>query len=218
MVIPEMEQYEKLCFFNGSLYIVCQIDPDMVNLVEYLKISPRDKLSFHCKLEIVRKIVGIMESVNGKTGGSQSHGHLTPNNILISKDGSRVQICDFGYTFLKKYCGFLSGYCNKNQFSSPEVLEQRGLVVLDSTEKDDIYSLALIMWFLFEEQIPFEHMKLDIIKKYILVEKVRPKISENMNNTLAIMLRVCWQYNPENRPSFKEMKDCLDNMKKIEFS
>ena len=43
------------------------------------------------------------------------HGHLTPDNILIDKDGKHIKIIDLGFLFLKKYFGVKNGYSNKTQ-------------------------------------------------------------------------------------------------------
>ena len=45
-----VEKYLKTCH-EGNLYILSEYHEDMVNLIEYFKISPRDKLSQDSKIE-----------------------------------------------------------------------------------------------------------------------------------------------------------------------
>lgn len=41
---------------------------------------------------------------------------------------TKVSIVDIGFLQLKKYCGISAGYINKSQYTSPELLEEKGLV------------------------------------------------------------------------------------------
>ena len=219
-----VEKYLKTCH-EGNLYIMSEYHEDMVNLIEYFKISPRDKLSTDSKIEQIQEIVEIL--IELKENLKIHHGHLTPHNILISKDSKKLQICDIGLTALKKYSACLFNYMNKSQFSCPQTLEEKGNVALQATEKSDVYSLGMIMWFMFREQIPFHNLSSSAVKTYILDDRARPKIPENLDESLCQLVRVCWQQNPENRPTLNEISEFLktytqkmtakNNEKKISF-
>jgi serine/threonine protein kinase len=96
-----------------------------------------------------------------------SHGHLSPNNILISNDGKNVVITDLGFLFLKKYTG-LFGYSNKTQYTSVELLEEKGNVSVTITEAADVYSMGFIMWFVISGSVPFGGLDVPAIKNFVL--------------------------------------------------
>lgn len=212
MPIDGIEKNCKFCNHKDILYIISECNSDMVDQDTYIKSGSRENLTLMNKFGIIMKLVNIMEQLN-KPGIEKGHGHLSPSNILISKNGSKLKIIDFGFVFLKKYSGFLFGYCNKSQYTCPEQLQEKGQVILEAGEKCDVYSFGLIMWFLLCEQIPFEGMNLNEINKYIVNDKARPKIPESVNSHLSHLIRVCWQNDAINRPDFKKIGEFLTNMK-----
>lgn len=141
-----------------------------------------------------------------------SHGHLTTNNILISQDMQEIKIIDFGFFYLKKYCGLLSGYQNKSQYTSPEQLEEKGSVVLTANEKGDIYSFGFIMWEIMTDQIPFEGVSLQDIKRYVVIGKNRPKLDDEFPKDVAHLIRVCWQTDYTNRPTFLQVDEYINKI------
>lgn len=56
------------------------------------------------------------------------HGHLNSNNVLFTKSYN-IKIVDFGLRAIKKYSSLVNGYCNKNGFTAPECLGDKGNVV-----------------------------------------------------------------------------------------
>ena len=123
--------------------------------------------SIKSKIKIIRLIVKVMKNLAENDSKPIHHGHLQPNNILISPDGKHVAITDLGFLFLKKYCG-LFGYCNKTQYTSVELLEEKGSVSLTINEKSDVYSMGFIMWFIISGNVPFGGLCLDSIKNFVL--------------------------------------------------
>ena len=57
--------------------------------------------------------------------------------------------------------------------------------MLHPTEKSDVYSLAFIMWYIMQEQMPFDGLDLNCVKKYIIEDKSRPKIGEDVDPSIA---------------------------------
>ena len=145
MPVDGIEKDRKFCHYNGNLYIISEANSDMIDQITYVKTGSRENLTAMNKFQILLKIVNIMEQLY-KPGIDKGHGHFSPTNILISKNGSKQKIIDFGFVFLKKYCGFLFEYCNKSQYTCPELLQEKGQVIFEIGEKNDVYSFGLIMW------------------------------------------------------------------------
>lgn len=84
-------------------------------------------------------------------GDEYSHGHLCPNNILVDLSNkidegfNKLIIQDFGFCSLKAYVSMLSDYSNKDQYTAPEQLKQKGKVVKKATHKSDVYAFAFLL-------------------------------------------------------------------------
>ena len=51
------------------------------------------------------------------------------------------------------------------------------------------------------DAVPFDD-DLKLTKNYVLNEDARPKISDDIDNDVAKIIRLCWQNEAEQRPSF----------------
>lgn len=112
--------------------------------------SKTPKLTALQKAFICKNVIKTMLHL-GPMGDDYSHGHLCPSNILVNCSHqvdsmfNRLVIQDFGFSSLKAYCSMLSDYSNKDQYSAPEHLKQKGKVVKKSTHKGDVYSIGMLL-------------------------------------------------------------------------
>jgi len=158
------------------------------------------------KLTLKQKInisIGIIKGIEYLHKNNIVHYHLTSKNILID-DNLNPLIADYGFNNLKKIFNIFNKYHNLNSYSSPEMLKETngklcGSLNNNFNEKNDIYSFGLILWELFNETIPF-NVKLKDVKNYVLNEKLRPEIKDNIDKEIANLIRECWDTEPGNRP------------------
>jgi len=66
--------------------------------------------------------------------------------LKIHPSTKKIKITDPALIFLKKYCSIASGYSNKDQYSAPEVFEQKGNVNSSNDIRVDVYSFGMIAW------------------------------------------------------------------------
>jgi hypothetical protein len=147
--------------------------------------------------------IGIIKGIEYLDKHNIIHYHLTSKNILID-DNLNPIIADYGFNNLKKTYNIFNKYHNLNSYSSPEMLTETsgklcGSLNNNFNEKNDIYSFGLILWELFTETIPF-NVKLKDVKNYVLNEKLRPEIKDNIDKEIANLIRECWDTEPANRP------------------
>ena len=147
--------------------------------------------------------IGIIKGIEYLHKHNIIHYHLTSKNILID-DNLNPIIADYGFNNLKKTYNIFNKYHNLNSYSSPEMLTETsgklcGSLNNNFNEKNDIYSFGLILWELFTETIPF-NVKLKDVKNYVLNEKLRPKIKDDIDKEIANLIRECWDTEPANRP------------------
>ncbi|CAD8170357.1 unnamed protein product [Paramecium octaurelia] len=143
------------------------------------------------------------------------HGHLNSNNVLFT-DKFKIKIVDYGLRAIKKYASLVNGYCNKNGFTAPECLNDRGSVVSQMAIKEsDIYSFGMILYHLFTETAPFFNMPQKDIVQLVKEQQSRPKIPESFNSNIATLIRCCWQQEPFKRPNSSQI---LQTLKQISES
>jgi serine/threonine protein kinase len=87
-----------------------------------------------------------------------------------------VVIIDQGFKSLKKYLGVMGLYSNKDQYTAPEILTEKGPVSTNYDENSDVYSFGIVIWEVLHGKRVFEHMQLKQIISYVLEDKARPKI------------------------------------------
>src|SRR5437764_15061042 len=89
-------------------------------------------------------------------------------------------------------------------YVAPEVLSKKPY-----TKESDIYSFGMIMWEYTTGKKPFhdrphdEYLMLDILKGE------RPQVTDDTHEFYARLMKKCWDHNPENRPTAREIHDCL---------
>src|SRR5947207_14552686 len=94
-------------------------------------------------------------------------------------------------------------------YLAPEVLSKKPY-----TKESDIYSFGMIMWEFTTGKKPFH----DRSHNYILISDIlkgeRPQITDDTPEFYAELMKRCWDHNPKNRPTVKEIWNGLEEYKK----
>ena len=104
------------------------------------------------------------------------------------------------------------GYSNKNEYTAPEYLEEKSNIVENPRVGADIYSFGMIVWELITENKPFKLLSKDELVNKVVIEKIRPKIPDNIPTEISQIIRACWQHEEEKRPSFGKIVKILENL------
>ena len=168
----------------------------------------KEKLSDKNKLNIA---IGIIKGLQYLHENNIIHYHLSSKNIYIEDDLNPL-IADFGFYNLAENASIFNKYINKNSYSSPEMLIDTKKIChklnIENNEKNDIYSFGMLLWEIYTETIPFD-VKLSELKKYILEEKYRPEVSNELNKEIVELIRACWDSEINNRPSSDKILSVL---------
>jgi serine/threonine protein kinase len=90
-------------------------------------------------------------------------------------------------------------------YMAPEVLRGH-----QYTKASDIYSFGRIMNEYLSEEIPFNDIPHDESLAIKICKGLRPKISEDVPKLLTDLIIKCWDVEPKNRPTAKELSQILE--------
>jgi len=131
--------------------------------------------------------------------------------LLIDKNRC-VKVTDFGFSQLKQSGTELKD--NKDApkgtalYMAPEVMKGKPF-----NEKADVFSYGLILHEIMTGQEIFpEYEDWDEFEEAVCVKKVRPPIAADCEPSLKYLIEKCWDADPEQRPSFKEIVFRLDEI------
>ena len=89
-------------------------------------------------------------------------------------------------------------------YMAPEVLSKKPY-----TKESDIYSFGMLMWEYTTGKKPFH----DISHNHYLITDIlkgeRPQITDDTPEFYTELMKRCWDHNPKNRPTAREIKDCF---------
>lgn len=141
-----------------------------------------------------------------------AHCHLSSKNVMVDPESLAVKISDFGLQQLKRYCRIFHSYRMFNQWSSPEICA--GDLNKESYDSSvDVYSFGMILWELETHSIPFDGVALKELKSILIDQKLRPKIPEDTDQKLSLLIRRCWQDTATKRPDLEKILSSLAAVK-----
>src|SRR5881275_2332333 len=89
-------------------------------------------------------------------------------------------------------------------YLAPEVLSKKPY-----TKESDIYSFGMIMWEHTTGKKPFHDRSHNHILMLDILKGERPQITDDTPEFYAKLMKRCWDHNPENRPTAREIYKCL---------
>mmetsp|Transcript_2479 Transcript_2479/g.4633 ORF Transcript_2479/g.4633 Transcript_2479/m.4633 type:complete len:711 (+) Transcript_2479:220-2352(+) len=144
------------------------------------------------------------------------HRDLKPANLLIDASGT-LKISDFGLAKVRPDPSLsetdefrMTGETGSYRFMAPEVFRHE-----DYTETVDVYSFAMIFYYLLSGRPPWE--QLNGLKAVIkaATEADRPIIDRSWDSQLSSLMQRCWDENPSSRPSFSVILEELHEYSKV---
>lgn len=146
------------------------------------------------KVELVCTIYQIVEGMKFVHFNKIVHRDLKPSNILLTKDGT-VKIADFGIAKLMSAEQQLTtGGIGTQKFMAPEILNEENY-----NEKVDIYSFGVLVFSILNDG------KLPTNKLRDICNGVKAEIPEKFTEFSKNLINSCWNFAPDDRPSFEEI-------------
>src|SRR5438552_13773533 len=90
-------------------------------------------------------------------------------------------------------------------YLAPEVLSKKPY-----TKESDIYSFGMIMWEHTTGKKPFHARPHNHLLISDILNGIRPQVTDDTPEFYAELMKKCWDHSPENRPTAREIKYCLN--------
>ena len=140
------------------------------------------------------------------------HRDLKPANLLIDHSGV-LKVADFGLCKVRPDPSkesadtfIMTGETGSYRFMAPEVYRHENY-----TETVDVYSYAMILFYLFDGKPPWPYLNGVVAVKKAADEGDRPPIPRHWDHRLQDLLQECWDENPQARPPFSKILKVLND-------
>uniref|UniRef100_M4CPI4 non-specific serine/threonine protein kinase n=1 Tax=Brassica campestris TaxID=3711 RepID=M4CPI4_BRACM len=141
------------------------------------------------------------------------HRDLKSPNLLVDKNWV-VKVCDFGLSRMKHHT-YLS---SKSTAGTPEWMAPEVLRNEPANEKCDVYSFGVILWELATSRIPWKGLNPMQVVGAVGFQNRRLEITDDIDPTVAQIIRDCWQTEPHLRPSFTQLMRSLKRLQGLNIS
>jgi len=166
--------------------------------------------------DMLRWSTQLMQGVSHLHTAGIIHRDIKPHNLMLTADEKTLKLGDFGNSKSTKSSEqgdtqMMTGKTGTLRYMAPEVY----LVVRHTyDEKVDIYSCAMIFWFLCTGSRVFDKMTDVMAAHSACVAAVRPPISALPYKDMRPIVESCWDHDPKQRPSSEELLEQLQQLKK----
>ena len=137
-----------------------------------------------------------------------AHRDIKPANILIS-DSQIMKICDFGFAELVQTPGSKSqNFCGSLAFMPPELIQRKA----HDPFKADIWSFGITLYYASHGRLPFPDARTPT--EMLSNIELGYEIDSSVPNDIAFIIKKSLSKTPENRMSFIELMELIDNDEK----
>ncbi|KAG0460112.1 hypothetical protein HPP92_023240 [Vanilla planifolia] len=133
------------------------------------------------------------------------HRDVKTENMLLTVSGA-VKIADFGVARVEaQNPKDMTGETGTLGYMAPEVLEGKPY-----NRKCDVYSFGICLWEIYACDMPYFNLTFTEVSYGVVRQNLRPEIPRCCPNSLASIMKKCWDGHPEKRPEMEEIVVLLD--------
>lgn len=139
------------------------------------------------------------------------HRDLKPENIL-EDDFLFPKIGDFGLSkIIHSNTDSMSTQSTIGFKGSPIYVPPEGWEESNYSKAGDVYSFAIISYEILTLETPFKNYTIQMLFRRVVMNMERPQFNTSVADCYKDLIVRCWSHEPENRPTFEEIKEELKN-------
>ncbi|XP_073435645.1 tyrosine-protein kinase CSK isoform X1 [Dendrobates tinctorius] len=190
---------------RSSLFIVTEFMAKG-SLVDYLRSRGRSVLGGDCLLKFS---LDVSEGMEYLEDNNFVHRDLAARNVLVSEDNI-AKVSDFGLT--KEASATQDTSKLPVKWTSPEALREKNF-----STKSDVWSFGILLWEIYSfGRVPYPRIALkDVVPR---VEKgYKMDAPDGCPAIVYELMKQCWHLDPNQRPSFRKLREQLEHIKDNEL-
>ncbi|CAO2821497.1 unnamed protein product [Amaranthus hypochondriacus] len=171
-------------------------------LKQFLIRNRRKKLAFKVVIQLALDLARGLSYLHSK---KIVHRDVKTENMLLDTERT-VKIADFGVARVEaQNPSDMTGATGTYGYMAPEVLEGQPY-----NHKCDVYSYGICLWEIYCCAMPYAELSFSEVSSAVVARNLRPHIPKCCPNSLANIMKRCWDADPEKRPEMDEVVSMLE--------
>ncbi|XP_022955441.1 serine/threonine-protein kinase STY17-like [Cucurbita moschata] len=171
-------------------------------LIEFLIRNRKRKLPFKDAIQLA---LDLSRGLSYLHSNKIMHHDVRTVNMLIDAHRT-LKIADIGAARVKAWNPRdMNGKTGTVEYMAPEILKGKPYNITC-----DVYSFGICLWEIYCCAMPYPNLSFADISSGVVHQNLRPIIPECCPNSLANVMRKCWDGNPSERPAMHEVGEMLE--------
>ncbi|PIA31675.1 hypothetical protein AQUCO_04900166v1 [Aquilegia coerulea] len=171
-------------------------------LKQYLIRNRRKKLAYKVVIELA---LDLSRGLNYLHSKKIVHRDVKTENMLLDSRRN-LKIADFGVARVEaQNPRDMTGETGTLGYMAPEVLDGKPY-----NRRCDVYSFGICLWEIYCCDMPYPDLSFAEVSSAVVRQDLRPDIPRCCPNSLANIMRKCWDGNAEKRPEMNEVVRLLE--------